>query len=112
MDSEAVPSTVSVPARSANCSVVVVLVVQLPDFVVEREVVVETGPVGLSLAETVTVRDVQFCLLQLSIGICVAARVTEKSAPIVIAPLAAQPNSSEMNRPRFPFEYVTISRHG
>jgi len=33
------------------------LVVQVPDFVVERVTVVEIGPVGLSLADTVTVLD-------------------------------------------------------
>ena len=64
-----------VPAKSANVSVVVVLVVQPPDFVVERVVVVETGPVGLSLAETVTVLEVVHVRrLQLSSGICVAPK--------------------------------------
>ena len=95
--SNVVPSIVIVPARSAYVSVVVVLVVQPPDFVVDRVVVVEIGPVGVSCAETVTVlEDVQVRLLQLSSGICDAGRSTDMSAPTVIVPPAAHPNSSEM----------------
>ena len=91
------------------------MVVQVPDLVVERVVVVEIGPVGLSLAETVTVLDdVQVRLLQLSSGICVSPSVTDRSAPIVIVPLEAHPNSSEMevNLPLLEIEYLKISRHG
>ena len=81
----------------------------------ERVVVVEIGPVGLSLADTVTVLDdVQVRLPQCSSGICVGSRTTDRSAPIVIEPLEAQPNSSEMTvTDRWPqIEYVKISRHG
>jgi hypothetical protein len=91
------------------------LVVQLPDLVVERVVVVEIGPVGLSVADTVTVLvDVQVRLPQSSSGICVGSSATDRSAPITAVPLEAQPNSSEMtvNRPLAPIEYVKISRHG
>jgi hypothetical protein len=106
---------VIVPASSAKVSVVVVLVVQPPDLVVERVVVVETGPVGVSLADTVTVlADVHVRLLQLSSVICVADRSTDRSAPTVIVPLVAHPNSSEitLNLPLAPMEYLKISRHG
>jgi hypothetical protein len=77
--------------------------------------VVEMGPVGLSLADTVTVLDdVQVRLRHSPSGICVGSRATDRSAPTVIVPLEAQPNSSEMtvNRPLTPIEYVKISRHG
>jgi hypothetical protein len=68
--SNTVPSIVIVPANSANLSVVVDLVVQFPDLVVDRVTVVEIGPDGVSLADTVTVLvDVQVRLLQLSSGI-------------------------------------------
>ena len=107
------PSIVSVPATSADWSVVVILVVQLPDLVVERVIVVEIGPVGLSLADTVTVLDdVQVRRPHCSSGICVGSRTTDRSAPMVIVPLEAHPNSSEMTRPLAPVEYVKISRHG
>jgi hypothetical protein len=97
VSSRTVPSIVSVPASSANLSVVDVFVVQFPSLVVERVVVVVIGPVGLSLADTVTVLDdVHVRRLQLSSGISVSPSVTEKSAPIVIVPVEAQPNSSEM----------------
>jgi hypothetical protein len=88
-------------------------VVQLPDFVVERVIVVEIGPVGLSLADTVTVLDVvQVRLPHCSSVICVGSSTTERSAPMVIVPLEAHPNSSEIARPFAPVEYVKISRHG
>jgi hypothetical protein len=106
---------VMVPANSANVSVVVVLVVQPPDFVVERVVVVEAGPVGLSLAETVTVLEVVHVRrLQLSSGICVAPSATERSAPMLIVPPKAHPNSSEMtlNLPFVEIAYLKTSRHG
>jgi hypothetical protein len=115
VSSRTVPSIVSVPASSANLSVVVVFVVQLPSLVVERVVVVVIGPVGLSLADTVTVLDdVQVRRLQLSSGISVSPSVTEKSAPIVIVPVEAQPNSSEMTvkRPLAEIEYLKTPRHG
>ena len=82
---------------------------QLPSLVVERVVVVETGPVGLSLADTVTVLDdEQFRLPQFSSGMSVGATVTDRSAPIVIVPLEAHPNSSEMKvkRPLLEIEYL------
>lgn len=114
--SNVVPSIVIVPANSANLSVVVVLVVQFPDLVVERVTVVEIGPVGLSLADTVTVLDaVQVRLLQLSSGICVGLIATDRSAPIVTVSLpVAHPNSSEMNvnRPLLEIEYLEIWRQG
>jgi hypothetical protein len=108
------PSMVIVPARSANWSVVVVLVVQLPDLVVERVVDVEIGPVGLSLADTVTILEEQCCLLQLSREMSVGATVTDRSAPTDIEPLEAHPNSSEITeeRPLLETEYLKISRHG
>jgi hypothetical protein len=82
-------------------------------LVVERVVVVEIGPVGLSLADTVTVLDdVQVRLPHSSSAICVGSRTTDRSAPMVIEPLEAHPNSSEMTRPFAPVEYVKISRHG
>jgi hypothetical protein len=115
VSSRSAPSIVSVPARSANLSVVVVFVVQVPDFVIERDVVVVTGPVGLSVADTVTVLDgVHVRLLQFSSAICVSPSVTEKSAPIVIVPVEAQPNSSEMTveRPLAEIEYLKTPRHG
>jgi hypothetical protein len=95
--------------------VVVVFVVQPPDFVVERVVVVETGPVGESLADTVTVlENVHVRLLQLSSGISDAGSSTDRSAPTVMVPLEAHPNSSEMtlNLPLDEIEYLKISRHG
>jgi hypothetical protein len=113
--SNVVPSIVIVPASSANVSVVVVLVVQPPDFVVERDVVVETGPVGVSCADTVTVLDdVHVRRLQSSSVIEEAGRSTDMSAPTVIVPLVAHPNSSEMtlNLPLLEIEYLKISRHG
>jgi ureidoglycolate hydrolase len=94
----------------------VVLVVQLPDLVVERVTVVEIGPVGLSLAETVTVRDgEQVRRLQVSRGICVSLMATDRSAPIAtVSLLEAHPNSSEMDvyRPLLENEYLEISKHG
>src|SRR4249920_1411700 len=104
-----------VPARSTNLSVVVILMVQLPSLVVERMVVVETGPVGLSLADTVTVLDGgQFRLAQSFRGMSVGATVTDRSAPIAIVPLDAHPDSSEMTvkRPLLEIEYLKIPRHG
>ena len=108
-------SIVIVPARSANCSSTVVLVVQPPDFVVERVVLVEIGPVGLSLAETVTVRDVeQVRLLHVWRSIVTGAIVTDRSLPMTIPPPSAQPNSSEIdvNRPFEPIEYLDTWRQG
>lgn len=113
--SKLVPSIVIVPASSAKVSVVVVLVVQPPDFVVDRDVVVEIGPVGVSCADTVTVlEDVHVRRLQSSSVICDAGRSTDMSAPTVIVPLVAHPNSSEMtlNLPLLEIEYLKISRHG
>jgi len=91
------------------------LVVQLPDLVVERVVVVEIGPVGLSLAETVTVLGAeQVRLLQSWSEMSVGSRLTDRSAPIDAAPLEAHPNSSEMtvNLPLLEIEYLKISRQG
>jgi hypothetical protein len=114
--SNTVPSIVIVPANSANLSVVVDLVVQFPDLVVERVTVVEIGPVGVSLADTVTVLvDVQVRLLQLASGICVGLMATDRSVPIVtVSLLSAHPNSSEIgvNRPLLENEYLEIWRHG
>jgi len=96
-------------------SVVVILVVQLPSLVVERVVVVETGPVGLSLADTVTVLDGgQFRLAQSLSAIAVASIVTDRSAPIAIVPLEAHPNSSEMTeeRPLLEIDVLMIPTHG
>jgi hypothetical protein len=56
------PSIVMVPVRLANVSVVVVLVVQLPETVVDRVVVVETGPTTVSFADTVEVVEPEHCL--------------------------------------------------
>jgi hypothetical protein len=86
-----------------------------PDFVVDRVVDDETGPVGLSLAETVTVREAEHVRrLQVSRVIDVGSRATEKSAPIVIVPSEAHPNSAEMsvNLPLFANAYLWTSRHG
>jgi hypothetical protein len=93
----------------------VVFVVHDPDFVVDRVVDVEMGPVGLSLAETVTVLEpVQLRRLQLWRVIEVGSSATEKSAPIAIVPSEAHPNSSEMsvNLPLLANEYLKTSRHG
>jgi len=114
--SNTVPSIVSVPANSANVSVVVDLVVQFPDLVVERVTVVEIGPIGVSLADTVTVLDdVQVRRLQVSSGICVGLTATDRSAPMatVLLPVA-HPNSSEMdvNLPLLEIEYLEIWRQG
>jgi len=98
---------VIVPARSAKVSVVVVRVVQPPDFVVERDVVVEIGLVGVSLADTVTVLDVVHVRRpHESSVIWDAGTVTDRSVPTVMVPLVAHPNSSEMTlcRPLAPIE--------
>ena len=87
----------------------VVRVVQDPDLLVARVIVVVIGPVGASLAETVTVRDEEHARrLQLWIVIGVGASVTDRSAPNTAVPSDAQPNSSEMsaNRPVLEIEYV------
>jgi len=84
-------------------------------LVVERDVVVEIGPVGVSLADTVTVLVVVHVRrLHESSVICDAGRVTDMSVPTVIVPLVAHPNSSEMtlNLPLLVVEYWKISRHG
>jgi hypothetical protein len=105
-----------VPANSANVSVVVDLVVQFPDLVVERVTVVVIGPVGVSLADTVTVLDdVQVRRLQLWSGICVGLMATDRSEPITtVSLLEAHPNSSEMvvTRPVLEIEDLVTWRHG
>ena len=86
-----------------------------PDFVVDRVVDVEMGPVGLSLAERVTVLEsVHVRRLQLWRVIEVGSSVTEKSAAIAIVPSEAHPNSSEIsvNLPLLANEYLSTSRHG
>ena len=77
---EVEPSIVIVPERLADVSVVVVLVVQLPETDVERVVVVVISPTTLSLAETVTfVEPVHWrlCAAHVCNGITVEPRVTE-----------------------------------
>ena len=106
---------VMVPARSANLSVVVDLVVHDPDFVVDLVTVVEIGPVGESLADTVTVRDpVHPRWLQLIRVIWEDGTTTERSSPIRAVPLEAHPNSSERTlcRPFVETEYLKTSRQG
>lgn len=98
LSSDVTPSTVNVPATSAELSVKDVRVVQLPSVVVNLPVVVVIGPVGESLAETVTVLVVvQVRRPQDSSAICVGDKVALRPLVIVNEAASAHPNSSEMN---------------
>jgi hypothetical protein len=111
------PLMVIVPVRLADVSVDVVLIVQVPETVVERVVVTETSPTTLSLAETVAFVEPEHWRLWAAhdcIEMVLEASVTEKSDPTVrLPPVAAHPNCSEMNvnRPVLEMEYVCRSRH-
>jgi hypothetical protein len=74
------PSTVIEPARFAEVSVLVVFVVQLPETVVERVVVVVMSPTTVSLADTVDVVEPEHWRLwaaHVCIEKSVAGNVTE-----------------------------------
>ncbi|MEO6207847.1 MAG: hypothetical protein ABIP77_07815 [Candidatus Limnocylindrales bacterium] len=97
-----VPSTVNVPLTDTERSVNLILVVHVPSLVVERPLVVVIGPVGVSLAETITVREfVQVLTSHRVSGIEVAPSVAERVLLIVKDDAGAHPNSSERKSPVF-----------
>jgi hypothetical protein len=109
------PSIVIVPVSSADVSVVVDLVVQLPETDVERVVVVVTAPTTVSCADTVAFvvpEHWRLCAAHVCIGISVEARVTEKSDPTVrLLPVGVHPYRSETKviRPLLEMEYLKTS---
>jgi hypothetical protein len=79
-------------------SVNLILLVQVPSLVVLRPVVVLIGPIGVSLAETVTVRDaVQPLSSQSSSGIEVGPNDAARVLEILNDGAGAQPLSSDTN---------------
>jgi len=112
VSSSVLESIVSVPATSASCSSVLVRYVQPPTVVVLFVVVVTTGLVGESLADTETVLDGEHERLpQVKSPTSVEASVTDRSVPTVNVPARLQPLSSEITRERPVLEiaYVKMS---